>query len=101
MANIGYARCSTLAQDLTAQVLEHEHEREREQELEGLVAIVDEPQQAALDHHAAVRALAFKWIRIAFRCWKHAVPYDDARYMQSLRRRGSPLIAALAKPELP
>jgi hypothetical protein len=53
------------------------------------------------DHHAAVRALAFKWIRIAFRCWKHAVPYDDARYMQSLRRRGSPLIAALAKPELP
>ena len=53
------------------------------------------------DHHAAVRALAFKWIRIAFRCWKDALPYDDARYMQSLRRRGSPLIAALAKPELP
>ncbi len=53
------------------------------------------------DHHAAVRALAFKWIRIAFRCWKDALPYDDARYMQSLRRRGSPLIAALAKPQLP
>ena len=53
------------------------------------------------DHHAAVRALAFKWIRIAFRCWKDALPYDDARYMQSLRRRGSPLIASLAKPQLP
>jgi hypothetical protein len=50
------------------------------------------------NHHAAVRALAFKWIRIAFRCWKDAVPYDDARYMESLRRLGSPLIAALAKP---
>jgi transposase len=48
------------------------------------------------DHHAAVRALAFKWIRIAFRCWKDAVPYDDTRYLDSLRRRGSPVIAALA-----
>lgn len=53
------------------------------------------------DHHAAVRALAFKWIRIAFRCWKNAVPYDEARYLDSLRRRGSPLIALLAKPALP
>jgi len=42
-------------------------------------------------HHAAVRALAFKWIRIAFRCWKDRVPYDDSRYLQSLRQRGSPL----------
>jgi transposase len=53
------------------------------------------------DHHAAVRALAFKWLRIAFRCWKDAVPYDDNRYVESLRRRGSPLTAALAKLELP
>jgi predicted metal-dependent hydrolase len=45
--------------------------------------------------------LAFKWIRIAFRCWKDAVPYDDNRYVESLRRRGSPLTAALAKLELP
>jgi transposase len=52
------------------------------------------------DHHAAVRALAFKWIRIAFRCWKDAVPYDDARYLDSLRRRGSPVIAALASQAL-
>lgn len=53
------------------------------------------------DHHAAVRALAFKWIRIAFRCWKDSVPYDDDRYVESLRRRGSPLIATIAKLELP
>ncbi len=31
------------------------------------------------DHHAAVRSLAFKWIRIAFRCWQDRIPYDDAR----------------------
>ena len=54
------------------------------------------------DHHAAVRALAFKWIRIAFRCWKDRVPYDDAHYVQNLRRRGSPLIALLLdKPLVP
>jgi hypothetical protein len=47
------------------------------------------------DHHAAVRTLAFKWIRIAFRCWKDGVPYDDALYIQSLRRHASPLIALL------
>lgn len=51
--------------------------------------------QRGLDHHAAVRALAFKWIRIAFRCWQDSVPYDDARYIASLRRHGSPLATAL------
>lgn len=50
------------------------------------------------DHHAAVRALAFKWIRIAFRCWKDSVPYDDSRYVASLRRRGSPLAQAISRP---
>jgi transposase len=31
-------------------------------------------------HHSAVRALAFKWIRILFRCWKDRSPYDLAKY---------------------
>jgi transposase len=47
-------------------------------------------------HHAAVRSLAFKWIRIIFRCWKDGKPYDEATYMQSLRRRGSLLPGAFA-----
>jgi transposase len=47
-------------------------------------------------HHAAVRALAFKWIRIAFRCWKDHAVYDDSRYVECLRRRGSPLALALS-----
>jgi len=38
-------------------------------------------------HHAAVRSLAFKWLRIIYRCWKDGKPYDEAIYMQSLRRR--------------
>jgi hypothetical protein len=47
------------------------------------------------EHHAAVRSLAFKWIRIIFRCWKDTKPYDEEIYMQSLRRRGSLLADAL------
>jgi len=32
------------------------------------------------DHHIAVRALAFKWIRILFRCWQDRCPYDPLKY---------------------
>ena len=41
------------------------------------------------DHHVAVRALAFKWIRILFACWKNRVPYDPDRYLKALQTRGS------------
>jgi transposase len=40
-------------------------------------------------HHAAVRAVAFKWIRILFACWKHRLPYDPQHYQQALQTRGS------------
>ena len=46
-------------------------------------------------HQAAVRALAFKWIRIVFRCWKDGVAYDESRYLAALHKRGSPLIHAI------
>jgi hypothetical protein len=41
------------------------------------------------DYHAIIRALAFKWIRILWRCWKNKTPYNDERYMQTLKTRGS------------
>ena len=47
-------------------------------------------------HQAAVRSLAYKWIRIIFRCWKDGKPYDEEVYLRSLRRRGSMLGADLA-----
>ncbi len=46
-------------------------------------------------HHAAVRALAFKWIRILYRCWQDRTPYDEQRYLKALERRGSPLLKRL------
>jgi transposase len=53
------------------------------------------------DHHAAVRSLAYKWIRIIYRCWKDSKPYDEQIYLQSLRRNGSLLgaLASVATPE--
>lgn len=56
-------------------------------------AYYEQHRERGAGHHAAVRALAFKWIRIAFRCWQDAVPYDESRYLQALRRRGSTLVA--------
>jgi len=49
-------------------------------------------------HQAAVRALAYKWIRILYRCWQDRVPYDESKYLEALRRRGSPLLKYLADP---
>ena len=43
-------------------------------------------------HAMAVRALAFKWIRILYHCWKQRTPYDEAVYLKALQRRGSPLV---------
>src|SRR6266446_9099684 len=48
-------------------------------------------------HQAAVRALAFKWIRLLFRCWQERTPYDESIYLQALHRRGSSLMQHLAK----
>lgn len=48
-------------------------------------------------HQAAVRALAFKWIRILYRCWQERTPYDESIYLQALHHRGSALIQNLAK----
>jgi transposase len=46
-------------------------------------------------YHSAVRALAFKWIRILFRCWQTREPYNEARYLKQLQLKKSPLLAFL------
>lgn len=48
-------------------------------------------------HHVAVRALAYKWIRVLYRCWQERTPYDESKYLETLRRRGSPLLKQLAE----
>lgn len=43
-------------------------------------------------HQSAIRALAFKWIRIIYRCCKTRTQYDEAKYLLALEARHSPLL---------
>lgn len=49
-----------------------------------------------LKHQAAIRALAFKWIRVIFRCWKDRKAYDEVHYLANLIKRKSPITQFLA-----
>jgi transposase len=42
------------------------------------------------NHHSAVRAVAFQWIRIIHRCWVNREPYDERIFLAAQRRRNSP-----------
>lgn len=59
-------------------------------------AFYAEQRKRGKGHHAAVRALAYKWIRIIYRCWQDKVAYSEEKYIESLKRRGSPLAALIA-----
>ena len=52
-------------------------------------AFYDDQRARGKDHQAAVRALAYKWVRVLYRCWRDGVPYDEGKYIEALRRRGS------------
>lgn len=43
-------------------------------------------------HNTIIRTLAFKWIRILFRCWKNKTAYDETTYLNALKAKGSPLL---------
>ena len=46
-------------------------------------------QLARMDHHAVVRSLAYKWVRILFACWKKAIPYPESAYQEHLLQRAA------------
>jgi len=48
-------------------------------------------------HNAATRALAYKWIRIMFSCWKTSTAYDDQVYLRTLEIRNTALSTRAAK----
>jgi len=43
-------------------------------------------------HWAIMRSLAFIWIRILWKCWQTATPYNQARYLEVLGKRHSSLL---------
>ena len=53
-------------------------------------AYYDQLKARGKSHHMAVRALAFKWMRILYRCWKHREIYREDVYLASLAKRSLP-----------
>lgn len=49
------------------------------------------------NHHTILRSLAYKWIRILWRCWQDHKPYDEAKYLLALKAKGSPLVEQFVK----
>ncbi len=49
------------------------------------------------NRHAALRMLAYKWIRIIFRCWQDRTLYNEAKYLEALQRSDAPLLKYLDK----
>jgi transposase len=52
-------------------------------------AFYDKQRGKGKGHHAAVRSLAYKWIRILFACWRDRTPYSEQRYAQNLAARSA------------
>lgn len=59
-------------------------------------AYYDQQIEKGKPHNTAIRSLAFKWIRIVFKCWQTRTAYDETKYLEALQLRGSPLLAYAA-----
>lgn len=55
-------------------------------------AYFDQRKAGGHGFQATLRALAYKWCRILWRCWKDHVAYDETKYLEKLRAKNSPLI---------
>lgn len=50
------------------------------------------------NHWSILRSLAFIWIRILWKCWQTRTPYHETFYLETLRKRQSPLAKLNAQP---
>jgi transposase len=50
-------------------------------------AFYQRKRQEGKKHAAAIRALAFHWMRIMFRCWQNRTPYQEAVYVAACQKR--------------
>ena len=59
-------------------------------------AFVRQRQEKGQSFHAIIRALAYKWIRILWKCWHDRTAYDEPKYLAILRQKGSPLVPKIS-----
>jgi transposase len=62
-------------------------------------AFVRQRQAKGQAFYAIIRALAYKWIRILWKCWRDGVAYHEQTYIERLRQKGSPLVPQLTTPQ--
>lgn len=55
-------------------------------------AYYEQQKEKGKPHQTIIRALAFKWIRIMYRCWKDNTLYDESKYLSVLKKRNAPLL---------
>lgn len=55
-------------------------------------AYYDQQKKRGKNHWSIMRSLAFIWIRILWKCWQTRIPYNEARYLETLRQRQSSLL---------
>lgn len=58
-------------------------------------AYYDQQKKRQKAHSSIVRSLAFKWLRILWRCWKDCKPYDEKLYLAQLQKRNPELFALI------
>lgn len=62
-------------------------------------AFYDRARERKQSHPKALRNLAAKWLKIAYRMWCDNTLYDEATYLDSLAKHNSPLVAYIRTSE--
>ena len=78
----------------------HEYARESVLHSRWAAAFYWQQRQKGCGHHTAVRALAYKWQRIIWKCWQTRSVYQEERYEAALKKNGSPLVSLLDQIQL-
>lgn len=63
-------------------------------------AYYDYQRSRGMKHHAALRKLASRWIRILFRVWKSRKAYDPAAYLATMKKKNPAIIPFLPQTKI-
>jgi transposase len=78
----------------------HEYAKESILHSRWAAAYYGQQRTKGCNHHTAVRALAYKWQRIIWKCWQSRSLYKEDLYEAALKKSGSPLVGLLDHIEL-
>ena len=59
------------------------------------MAYYEQQREKGKSNWGIYRSLAYKWIRILWKCWQDRKPYNETEYLKALEQRNSPLARRL------